>query len=355
MPQPVFSVRWSGVLTPNRSGKHVFSIEAHDGARVYIGGKKILDIWSYYAEHEQLSDPVELVAGKPVELRVEYYDRQLSDASSVCLKWIEPLEEQGPGNPQRELMVYVGGLTHSMGTESRDFQSLEMPKEQMEEIRESASTYPNMVVVLTGGSAPQLGGLAELVPAIMMEWFPGQEGGYALADLIGGKANPSGRLPLTFYADVTKLPDFDNYEINKGRTYQYATNNVVYPFGYGLSYSTFEYGKPVVSKTECTKDDKVTVAVDVSNIGEMDGDEVEQLYVSNLDSATYQPMRQLKAFKRVHVSAGKTVAVEIPLDIQSLEWWDEWRGGFTVNPGRYEIQIGASSSDIRQRVLLHIR
>ncbi|MDF7822750.1 glycoside hydrolase family 3 N-terminal domain-containing protein [Pontiellaceae bacterium B12227] len=355
VPQPVFSVRWTGVLTPNRSGTHVFAIEAHDGARVYIDGKKILDIWSYYAEHEQLSEPVELTAGKPVELRVEYYDRQLSDQSSVCLKWIEPLEEQKPGNPQRELMVYVGGMTHSMGTESRDFQSLEIPKEQMTEIRELAEIYPNLLVVLTGGTAPQLGELDELVPAIMMEWFPGQQGGYALADLIGGVANPSGRLPLSFYADVTKLPDFENYEINKGRTYQFATNNVVYPFGHGLSYSPFEYGEVAVSKSECAKDETLMVSVEVSNVGKRDGDEVVQLYVSNLDSAVYQPKRQLKGFKRIHIPAGKSVTVELPLEIETLGWWDEWNDGFTVNSGGYELQVGASSSDIRVRKTIHIK
>ena len=347
IPQPSFSVRWSGELVPSRTGPHVFSIEACQGARMFLDDRKILDIWGSHADSSAMSTAVELTAGKPAKIRVEYFDAQAEPATRIRLSWIQPPEKKVVGNPARELLVYVGGMHPEKAAEARDFADLDLPPEQIEEIRELSTIYPHMVLVINDASTPELGELTQVVPAILLEWLAGQQGGYALADLIGGRVNPAGRLPLTYYADMKKLPNIQDYEISKGRTYMYAKDNVAYPFGHGLSYSSFRYGNIAVSQSECSADDELLITLDVSNTSARDGDEVVQLYVSNIESKVYQPLKQLKAFERIHVPAGKTVKVSLPLNIRSLSWWDENNDGFVLDKGRYRLNIGASSSDIR--------
>jgi len=350
IPQPTFSARWTAQLTPNRSGIHYFSITALSGARVWINDERIIDIWSSKAPDNKASQGIYLEAGKAVDLKVEYYNTEV-DPARALLKWIEPQEKVNVDRPQDKLLIYVGGLTWRMSKESHDRMNSIVPEDQMEEIRALAAIYPNMLVVLNGGTVMQLSELNELVPSILLQWFPGQEGGYALAELITGKVSPSGHLPLTFYTDPEKLPDFEDYEISKGRTYMYMKDNVTYPFGFGLSYTSFDY-----SELELTQKGKeITTALDVTNTGGMDGDDVVQLYVTNLDSKVYQPIRQLKAFKRVSVAKGETERVEMSFSADDMKWWDVEKQKFVVNPGRYKIQVGKSSAEIVQEKIITIK
>jgi beta-glucosidase len=344
IPQPRFAARWTGSLMPNRTGDHVFSMTAVTGAKVWLDGRLILDLWDQKSPETAISPPVLLTANQRVPLKVEYYDKG-SDVAKAQLQWIEPQVKKDAGNPAEELLVYVGGLTHEMSHESKDLMDLSIPKEQIDEIAELAKTYPHMVVVLNGGTMMQLNALNPLVPAVLLQWFPGQEGGYALAEIVTGAVNPSGRLPLTFYTDVQKLPDFEDYELTKGRTYMYMTNNVTYPFGYGISYTTFDYRNLVVQQDGT----KITATMDVVNTGAMEGHDVVQLYVSNLDSPVTQPIRALKAFQRVAVKQGETVRVDMTFRQDDLAWWDESLQQYRVNPGRYEVQVGRSASDILQK------
>ena len=350
IPQPTFSVRWTSELTPNRTGMHYFSITALSGARVWINDEKVLDNWHSKALDTEESQGVFLEEGKAVSLKVEYYNGEAEPARAL-LKWVEPQEDVTVENPEDKLLIYVGGLTWRMSKESHDRMNSIVPKDQMEEIKALAAIYPNMLVVLNGGTVMQLSELNDVVPAILLQWFPGQEGGYALAELITGQVSPSGHLPLTFYTDPEKLPDFEDYEISKGRTYMYMKDNVTYPFGYGLSYTSFDYSGLKVRQ----KKKEITAVLDVKNTGVMDGDEVVQLYVTNLDSEVYQPIRQLKAFKRVSVSKGKTEQVALNFSIDDMAWWDVNKQKYVVNPGRYEIQIGKSSTDIVEKQIITIK
>ncbi|WP_158843863.1 glycoside hydrolase family 3 protein [Algibacter sp. L1A34] len=350
IPQPTFSARWTAQLTPNRTGIHYFSMTALSGARVWINEEKVLDNWHSKASNTIESKGLYLEAGKSVDLKVEYYNDEVEPARAL-LKWIEPQEEVNIENPEDKLLIYVGGLTWRMSKESHDRMNSIMPEDQMKEIKALAAIYPNMVVVLNGGTVVQLSELNELVPSILLQWFPGQEGGYALAELITGKVSPSGHLPITFYTNPDKLPDFEDYEISKGRTYMYMKDNVTYPFGYGLSYTSFDY-----SELKVTQDKKqVTAVLDVKNTGAMDGDDVVQLYVSNLDSEVYQPIRQLKAFKRVSIEKGKTKKVALNFSMDDMTWWDVKKQKYVMNPGRYEIQIGKSSAEIVAKQIITIK
>lgn len=309
----------------------------------------MIDIWSYRAPDEAESKGIYLEVGQPVDLRVEFYNR--GGAPEVELKWIEPATEERKGNPAEELLVYVGGLTHGMARESHDLMDLSLPADQTAEIKELAATYPHMLVVLNGGTVMELSEISALVPSILLQWFPGQEGGYALADIITGAYNPAGRLPVTFYTDSDKLLDFEDYEIRKGRTYMYAKDNVTYPFGYGLSYTTFEYSKLKVAQNKT----QIGAVVNVTNSGSMDGDEVVQLYVSNQNSKVKQPIRQLKAFKRVTVPKGTTVRVELSFKKEDLAWWDENKQQYVVDPGWYKIQVGKSAGEICAEQMIKLR
>jgi len=341
IPQPLFVARWTAELKANKTGIHYFSMKALSGARVSINGQVILDNWAKTAPDVVASEGVYLEAGKKVDLRVEYINNRV-DPVIAQLKWIEPHEEVEVKNPEDKLLIYVGGLTWKMCKEGHDRMHSIVPEDQMEEIKALAAIYPHMLVVLNGGTMMQLTELAATVPAILYQWFPGQEGGYALAELITGKVNPSGHLPLTFYKNTSELPDFEDYEISKGRTYMYIKDNVTYPFGFGLSYTSFDYSDLELTR----KNEQVIVKLNVSNTGDMDGDDVVQLYVSNLDSKVYQPIRQLKAFKRVFVPKGETLAVQMSFSVKDMAWWNVEEQAYVVNPGRYEVQIGKSSSDI---------
>lgn len=349
IPAQDFGTRWTADLTPTRTGNHYFAITARYGAVVWLNGERIINIWDRKAPDRGESKGMYLEAGKPAKLRVEYYNR--GGGVEVELEWIEPAEKKRKGNPAEELLVYVGGLSHYMAYESHDLMNLNVPADQMDEIKELAETYPNLVVVLNGGTVMQLGELKELVPSMLLQWFPGQEGGYALADILTGAYNPAGRLPMTFYTDANQLPDFEDYEISKGRTYMYRKDNVTYPFGYGLSYTTFDYSDLTVTQ----ENETVTAVLNVTNTGEMDGDEVVQLYVSNLDSKVVQPIRQLKAFERISIPKGETRQVELVFSKDDLAWWNEKRQTYVVDRGSYKIQLGKSSSDLCEEQVIEIR
>ncbi|WP_152541678.1 glycoside hydrolase family 3 N-terminal domain-containing protein [Saccharicrinis fermentans] len=350
IPQPTFSARWTAQLTPNRTGTHYFSLDAISGARVWVNGEKIIDVWSAKAPNSLESKGVFLEAGKAVDLKVEYYNREAEPAKAQ-LKWIQPQQKQNMKNPEDHLLIYVGGLTWRMSKESHDRMNSILPEEQMKEIKSLAAIYPNMVVVLNGGTVMQLAELNEVVPGILLQWFPGQEGGYALAELITGKVSPSGRLPLTFYTDPEKLPDFEDYEISKGRTYMYMKDNVTYPFGFGLSYSSFDYSDLSVKR----QNKQVTAVLKVTNTGTMDADEVVQLYVTNLDSKVYQPVRQLKAFQRISLAQGQSKQVELSFSMDDMAWWSVEKQKYVVNPGRYEVQIGKSSAQIMDKKIIVVQ
>jgi beta-glucosidase len=355
IPAQPFCTRWTAELTPNRTGEHRFSMSILGGAVVWVNGEKIIDRWTLpqgrkgqkFVERIE-SEPVFLQAGQPVDLKVEYSSHH--GAITAALQWLQPPTDNQTVNPTEDLLVYVGGLSHEMAHESKDLMDLNLPSDQFEEIKELAQSYPNLVVVLNGGTVMQLDALRQVVPAILLQWFPGQEGGYALAELLTGVCNPSGRLPLSFYTDASKLPDFEDYEISKGRTYMYARDNVTYPFGYGLSYTSFEYSNLRLRQV----DEVVTATLDVCNIGPMDGDEVVQLYVSNLDSKVYQPIRQLKAFQRVSIPRGQTKTLELSFELSDLAWWDEVKQAYVINPGRYAVQLGQSSATIHLQQIMSL-
>jgi len=242
-----------------------------------------------------------------------------------------------------------------LSDDNGDRKRIKLPENQINfihKLRKAAKKRP-LIVVITGGSAIPIPEIDSLADAIIFAGYPGEQGGHALADVIFGDYNPAGRLPITFYKSVEDLPDYQNYDM-KGRTYRYFEGDPLYEFGYGLSYTTFNYSNIKTNKSRYKNKDVIKVCIDVTNSGELDGEEVVQLYVKNVESKLDMPIKSLKGFNRVAIQKGKTKTIDFEFLASELAYWDENNYAWKIEKGAYEIQIGASSSDIKLKAQLVI-
>ena len=248
-------------------------------------------------------------------------------------------------------VIFAGGITPRLEGEQMDNvkipgflggdrTSIELPTVQKELIKALVDAGKKVIFVNFSGSTIALKDEDRICSAIVQAWYPGQEGGTAVADLLYGEFNPSGKLPLTFYADDSQLKDFSDYDM-EGRTYRYFRGTPLYAFGHGLSYTTFKYGRPKVKTLE---DGTKAVVVKVKNRGGRDGDEIVQLYVSRPDDAE-GPVKALRGMKRVSLKAGEVVKVCIPLDDETFNWWDPETGRVVSRAGSYVLKVGGTSAD----------
>ncbi len=212
------------------------------------------------------------------------------------------------------------------------------------------STKKPIIVVLMTGSAIELKEVEGLADAILLAWYPGEEGGNAVADILFGKANPAGRLPISFYTADEKLPAFDNYAM-QGRTYRYAQDNISYPFGFGLSYTKFEYSQMAIVK----KNNTYQVSCNIRNTGQRDGEELLQLYIRHEQAGMGEPIRQLKNFKRIMLRKGEQKKLVLRIEKEDFQYWDEQRDGWLIYPGKYTIELGASSADIKLSTTMDLK
>ena len=250
-----------------------------------------------------------------------------------------------------DIVVFAGGISPEFegeempvqvpGFSGGDRTDIELPGVQRELIEALHNDGKKVILVNFSGSAVGLVPESENCDAILLAWYPGQMGGTAIADVLFGDVNPSGRLPLTFYKSVDQLPHFENYDM-EGHTYRYFRGEPLFTFGHGLSYTTFEYGKAKVKK------DKIVIPV--TNTGSVEGTEVVQLYIRKPDDAQ-GPLKTLRGFERVTVAPGKTVKVEIPLTDETFNWWDETTQNVNPVHGKYELLDGGSSADDALKVL----
>ena len=246
-----------------------------------------------------------------------------------------------------DLVIVAMGLTarvegeemnvHADGFSGGDRTSIDLPKPQQQLLEQIVSAGKPTVLVLLNGSALAVNWADEKVPAIVEAWYPGGEGGSAIAEALAGVFSPAGRLPVTFYKSVEQLPSFDDYSMAK-RTYRYFDGEPLYPFGYGISYTSFSYSNVKVDKTEVAADGVVTISVDVRNTGAMDGDEVVQLYLTHPGVAG-APLRTLQGVQRVHLARGEKKTVSFNLQDRSLSIVDE-TGKRRIVAGTVEVWIG---------------
>jgi beta-glucosidase len=245
-------------------------------------------------------------------------------------------------------LVFVG--THAaVEQEGHDRKTLALPGNQEELVKAVVAANPRTVVVLMSAGPLSVPWAKEHVPAILQAWWPGGEGGNAIADVLFGDASPGGRLPYTFYASDAQVPPQGEYDISKGFTYMYVKGEPLFAFGHGLGYTEFTYGNLRVSPKQVPADGTITVSVDVENAGKRAGDEVVQLYVRDEACRVVRAARELRGFQRIRLAPGekKTVTMEVP--VRKLAFWDETTHAFVVEPGAFEVMVGASSADLRVR------
>jgi beta-glucosidase len=255
-----------------------------------------------------------------------------------------------------DAVVLVLGLTnHLEGEEMRvqvdgfhggDRTALGLPASQERLLERIVATGKPVTLVLINGSALAINWAQEHVPAIVEAWYPGQAGGSALADVLFGDYNPAGRLPVTFYRSVDDLPAFDDYSMT-GRTYRFFDGPPLYPFGHGLSYTTFSYDSLRTSSGTIVADGSITIRANVTNTGRRAGDEVVQLYVQHLASAVTRPRQELRGFRRISLKPGETRTVDFTLPATALAYWNSAIHGWTFEGKPVRLEVGASSGDIR--------
>ncbi|MBO5634098.1 MAG: glycoside hydrolase family 3 C-terminal domain-containing protein [Bacteroidales bacterium] len=349
LPASPLSIRWTGTLKPSVSGEYEFSFTSDDGCRLWIDGKLVIDAWG---GHQVRSDNVKinLEAGKEYQLKAEYWNNL--DYAVAKLSWRPPVLDgqgrialygkAGEMAAKSDVVIAVMGINKTIEREGKDRDYLTLPADQQEFLQELYHINKNIVLVLVAGSSLSILWEDKNLPAIVNAWYPGEKGGTAVADVLFGKYNPAGRLPLTYYNRIEDLPPFDDYDITK-RTYKYFEGDVLYPFGYGLSYSTFRYSNLKVED----KGENVEVSFTLKNIGKYDGDEVAQVYTRLPEYEGKAPIKELRGFKRVHLKKGETKTVTIPVRREDLRYWSESQGKFIIPEGLPEVMVGASSADIR--------
>ena len=253
-----------------------------------------------------------------------------------------------------DVVILCLGTSLRVEAEGRDRRDLNLPGAQQQLLEAVFAANPKIVLVLVNAGPLGVGWAHDQLPAILAAWYPGEAGGIAIARALFGVDNPGGKLPYTVYANLDGVPPQNEYDVSKGYTYQYFKGVPLYPFGHGLSYTRFRFSNLTLSAPSIPPTGEVQVAFDVTNVGERAGDEVAQLYTHQLRSRRYQPIRTLRAFRRVTLEPNETTRVTFTLPAAQLAWYQGGSIGSAVEPGVFDIGVGASSDNIRLRAQLTV-
>jgi beta-glucosidase len=359
-----YSVRWSGTLTPPAPGNYRLGVRVNycyacsnaEAFRLFLDGKVLVENSGKTGDRDAAFDaPVVFSDTQPHSIRLEYFHK--TGTAGIDLTWQAPAavlrDEAVEAAKQSEVTLAFVGLSPSLegeemavklaGFSGGDRTSIDLPAAQEDLLKALAATGKPLVAVLQNGSALAVNWAAHNANAILEAWYPGEEGGTAIAETLAGDNNPAGRLPLTFYSSLSQIPPFEQYSM-RGRTYRYFEGKPLYGFGFGLSYTSFEYSNLKVAPAEVKAGDAVTVEGDVKNTGARAGDEVVQLYLEQ-PKAFETPLRALAGFKRVHLKPGESAHVSLTIDPRSLGQVDE-KGNRVIVPGEYTVSLaGAQPQD----------
>lgn len=348
-----YSVRWTGYLIAPKTGTYSISEWSKPYMTVEIeGGKSTGGKNNHHPRFRP--QKVELEAGKKYKIEVKYLNFY-GDAIAQLL-WAEPqenvLQQAVQVANEADAVVLVLGLNERLegeemkveadGFDGGDRTSLDLPSNQEELMKAMVATGKPVVLVLINGSALAVNWANDNVPAILTAGYPGQQGGNAIADVLFGDYNPAGRLPVTYYKSVNQLPDFENYDM-KGRTYRYFDKKPLYPFGFGLSYTQFKYSNLQIP-THINAEKDFEVAVDVTNIGNRDGDEVVELYLKDEKASTPRPIVQLEGFERIHLKKGESKTVRFKIMPRQLSLINN-KDQRVVEPGWFTVSVGGKQPD----------
>ncbi|MDE6872385.1 MAG: glycoside hydrolase family 3 C-terminal domain-containing protein [Bacteroidales bacterium] len=355
IPDDKFSVAWEGVYKAEKDGVVRFLMSGDDGYRLFVDGVLLGGDWGNHSLSSR-SAFLDVKSGRKYQIRFEYFDN--AGEATVSLQagiMNEKLLEESLSGASH--VVFCAGFDSNSEGEGFD-RNFSLPAEQKRLIDRVASAHRNVTVVVNAGGGVDFSGWSENVSSVLMAWYPGQEGGTALAEILTGKVSPSGRLPVSIEKSWDDNPVHHSYyenakqakhvEYNEGifvgyRGYDRSGISPEYPFGFGLSYTTFEYSDMSVVSLG---DGKVKVELDVRNSGQMDASEVVQVYVSDCESSVKRPVKELKGYAKVFLRRGETRRVSIVLGPDAFAFYDVGLHGFRVEPGEFDIMAGGSSSDL---------
>ena len=348
-----YSVRWTGKLLPPETGLLTFALTSDDGVRLYLDGDLVIDNWTIHAPTTDRCR-VRVTQGRALNLKLEFY--QAEGQAVAQLGW----ETSGGADPGVEQAAQLAArcdaavvvVTIDEG-EGRDRSSLDLPGNQATTIRAVAATGTPTIVILIAGAPVTMGDWLGDADAVLNAWYPGQEGGTAIAEALLGDFSPGGKLPITFPRSVGQCPIYYNLPPS-GRGYDYVdlSGKPEYAFGHGLSYTTFAYSNLSLPMT-ARMGEPIQVSFELQNTGKVKGDEVAQLYIRDVVASMVRPLQELKAFERVTLEPGEKRTVTFTLQPDDLAFWNAQMEK-VVEPGQFELQVGSSSGDIRLRATVEV-
>lgn len=361
-----FSIRWRGKLVAPKTGNYKLGMNSDDGVRLYLNDKLLIDHWADHAP-KVFSTKIYMEAGERYDLQIEYYENQGS--ATAMLGWALPtngFKDAKIVAEESDVAIVFAGLSSQFEGEGVDRTTFEMPELQAELIATVAQANTNTIVVLINGTPLHMGLWLDKVSAVIEAWYPGQEGGNAIADMLFGKVNPSGKLPTTFPKEIEDTPSFNNYPGEKGLVqhaegiftgYRHYEKNAVeplFPFGHGLSYTSFKYSTLNISSSEKGAIFPLKVSAKVKNTGQRTGKEVVQLYIRDIESSQERPIKELKGFEKVLLKPGEQKIVKFVLNKKAFSFYDPHQNCWVAEPGDFEILVGSSSSDIRLKAAFNL-
>ena len=349
-----FSATYNSVFTPVQSGEIVLEVYCYGNGRLRVNGEEVKGFSNKHGARKT-THAMKVQAGQSydIELDFEYLRSDAQLNFDLGFKREVDIQKSVEQVKEADIVIFASGISPSLegeemgvnlpGFKKGDRTDIELPAVQRELIDALYRAGKKIILVNCSGSPIGLEPETKKCEAILQAWYPGQQGGTAVAEVLFGDYNPAGRLPVTFYRNVSQLPDFEDYNM-AGRTYRYMQDTPLFPFGYGLSYTTFSYGKVVLDRSEVTAGQTLKLTVPVTNTGKRGGEEVVQVYLKKQGDAE-GPVKTLRAFKRVFIPAGQTTNIEFDLKDKELEWWDEQTNTVRVCSGTYDIMVGGSSED----------
>lgn len=350
-----FSASYNSIFTPQQSGELLFDFFYCGSVRLLVDGKEIKSFKSNHGSRRNMPK-MKVEAGRSYNIQIDFAytmgDAQLN--FDLGFKQEIDVENTISKVKDADIVIFAGGISPQLegeemgvnlpGFKGGDRTDIELPQVQRTLLKALHNAGKKIIFVNCSGSPIGLEPETENCEAILQAWYPGQAGGKAVADVLFGNYNPAGRLPVTFYKNLSQLPDFENYNM-KGRTYRFMTETPLFPFGYGLSYTKFSYGKLKINTKKLQVSESLKLSVKVRNTGKVAGEEVVQLYLKKMND-TEGPEKTLKAFERVSIAAGKTVKMTFELTTENLEWWDANTNTLRMHSGEYQLSVGGSSQNV---------
>jgi beta-glucosidase len=359
-PQYNFSVRWTGKLKIPKTYDYTLEFISDDGIRLWLDDTLLIDYWNDHAPEPKSIKKI-FEAGKEYKIKIEYYQHE--GGAVAKLGWstpdYDPMKSVVTAAKNSDAALLFVGDAYNIESEGFDRDNLTLPRNQDALIEEVAKVNKNTIVVLNTGSPVLMDRWLGDVKAVVQAWFGGQEMSYAIAEVLSGSYNPSGKLPMTFPKRWEDCSAYTTYkakdsvtEYSDGiyvgyRHFEKKNIEPLFPFGFGLSYTTFQYSGLKTEHTAALARPEVKGSLNISNTGKYEGAEVVQVYVRKINSTIDRPMKELKAFTKVSLKPGETKNVQFTLDRNAFTYFDIQKKDWTVEPGTYTIQVGSSSKDIQ--------